>query len=212
MKVLKKLIWFIIFIIIAVVTVVLVYKAIIKFEFADEIKYKNINYMSTDKDICLKFTDKAYSLDDCSGGESVLPFNSSKKCSINYGRGYNSFIFKCGNKINLVKFIEYSFNKVKFTSNKKEYVLVNSSVFSTMEGLNKINFNFVDDKTIKFSKYLNDTLVDEEICNYKYATDESMGLECSRFYGYSSFKIEKYENNSVTIINRGNRIKFTLVN
>ena len=168
--------------------------------------------MSTGKDICLKFTDKSYSLDDCNGGNSVLSFNSSKKCNINYSRGYNSFIIKCGNNINLVKFKEYSFNKVKFSSKKKDYVLVNNSVFSTMEGLNKITFNFVDDKTIKFSKYLNDNLVDEEICNYKYAADESMGLECSRFYGYSSFKIEKYENNSVTIINRGNKIKFSLIN
>ena len=90
--------------IIALATIVLVFKAIIKFEFADEIKYKNINYVSIGKDICLKFTNNSYSLDDCNGGDSVLSFNSNQKCSINYGRGYNSFIFKCGNKINFVKF------------------------------------------------------------------------------------------------------------
>ena len=98
MKILKKLIWFLVFVIIAIIAIVLVFKAIINFEFADEIKYKNINYVSAGKDICLKFTDKSYSLDDCNGGNSSLSFNSSQKCSINYGRGYNSFIFKCGNK------------------------------------------------------------------------------------------------------------------
>ena len=79
-----------------------------------------------------------------------------------------------------------------------------------MEGLQKITFSFVDEDDIKFSKYINNNLVDEEVCHYKYGVDDSMGLECTRFYGYSAFKVEKYDGKSVVIINRGNRITFTL--
>lgn len=213
MRIVTKLIWFVVFIIIAVIAIVVVYKGLLNFEFADDIKYVNINYSSVGKDICLKFSDNDYSLDNCSGGDTLFAFNSSKKCNMHYSKDYNSVIFDCGLcSIKVVKFKEFSFNKIKFSNNNKDYVLINNSVFSTMEGLNKISFTFLDEKTIKFTKYLNDVLTDEEICNYKYGSDESMGLECSRFYGYSSFKLEKFEKNSVTIINRGNRVVFTLDN
>ena len=213
MKFLKKLFWFIIFSVVLVVAIVFTYKVLLKYEFSDEPKYPNINYSSISRDVCLKFNDSSYLLDNCNGGNSSLSFNSSNKCSVHYSRGYNSILFDCGIKnISLVRFNEFSFNKIKFVNKGKEYILINNSVFSTMDGLQKISFNFVDDKNIKFSKYLNDSLVDEEVCKYKYSSDDSFGLECSRFYGYSSFKIVKYDKNNVVFINRGNRITFSLNN
>ena len=157
------------------------------------------------------FNDNSYKLDDCNGGDSDLFFNSSKNCTINYSKAYNSIIFDCGFKnINLVKLKDFNFNSIRFTSKSVDYVLINKSVFSTMEGLQKINFSFVDKDNIKFSKYIDNKLVDEEVCHYKYGVDDSMGLECSRFYGYSAFKVEKYDGKSLIIINRGNKITFTL--
>ena len=196
-----------------IVALVFVYKGIIKFEFSDSIKYKNIMYSNVENNVCLSFDNKSYSLTDCSGGKSELSFNSNDNCKMHYGSGYNSFIFDCGiNNINLVKLDEFSFNKIIFTNKDKEYTLINHSTFSTMDGLQKIDFSFVDLKTIKFSKYIDNNLVDEEVCNYSYGSDESIGLECSRFYGYSAFKIEKYENDKVIIINRGNKVTFTISN
>lgn len=211
MKIVKKLIWFVIFIIIAIIALVLVYKAVLKFEFADSVKYQNIKYANAENNVCLTFSNNGYKLDDCKGGKSELSFDSSNNCKMYYGSGYSSFIFDCGLKnINLVKLKEYSFNKIIFDNKGKEYVLVNNSVFSTMEGLQKIDFTFIGDSQIKFSKHINDQLVDEETCNYTYGSDESFGLECSRFYGYSAFKIEKYDKDKLLVINRGNKITFTL--
>lgn len=211
MKIVKKLIWFIIFVVVAIVAIVVVYKSVLKFEFKDDIKYKNINYSNIDNNICLSFNKNSYKLDDCNGGDSDLSFNSSKGCTVNYNKAYSSIIFDCGYKnINLVKIEDFNFNSIKFTSKSVDYVLINKSVFSTMEGLQKITFSFVDEDDIKFSKYINNNLVDEEVCHYKYGVDDSMGLECTRFYGYSAFKVEKYDGKSVVIINRGNRITFTL--
>ena len=211
MKILKKIIWFFIFVIIAIVALVLVFKGVLKFEFKDSIKFNNINYASTNKDVCLSFSDNGYKLDNCSGGATDFPFDSTKGCTMHYSNAFSSIIFDCGLKnINVVKMQETSFNKIKFTNKDKDYVLINNSTFSTMEGQQKITFNFVDEKNIKFSKYIDNNLVDEEVCGYKYSTDESMGLECSRFYGYSAFKIEKYDKNKLIIINRGSKITFTL--
>ena len=208
MKIVKKLIWFVIFIIVACVAVVFVYKGIIKFQFNDELKYKNARY--EDKDICLTLTDDGYILDDCNGGKTNISFDSSNKCSIDYGKDYSAFIFNCGiRNINLVKLEEYNFNRISFNYKNNMYKLINKSTWSTQEGLAIIKFNFVDDRTIHFSKYLDNKLVDEEDCAYKFRSD-SMGLECHKFYGYSSFVIEKYENNSVTVTNRGSKILFKL--
>ena len=213
MKILKKIIWFVIFVIIAIVALIFVFKAVLKFEFKDSIKYKNINYVSVNKDICLSFNDNGYKLDNCSGGATDFSFDSTKGCTMNYSKGYGSIIFDCGFKnVNVVKMQDISFNKIKFTNKDKDYVLVNNSTFSTMEGQQKITFNFVDEKAIKFSKYIDNNLVDEELCGYKYSSDESMGLECNRFYGYSAFKVEKYDKNKLIIINRGSKITFTLSN
>ena len=211
MKILKKLIWFIIFVVVAIVAIVFVYKAVLKFEFNDNIKYKNINYSNIDNNTCLLFNNSSYKLDNCNGGDSGLSFDSSKNCTINYSKAYSSIIYDCGFKnINLVKMEDFNFNRIKFTSKKKDYVLINKSVFSTMEGLQKITFSFVDEDDIKFSKYMDNNLLDEDVCHYKYGVDDSMGLECSRFYGYSAFKVEKYDGKSLIIINRGNKITFTL--
>ena len=213
LKILRKIIWFIIFVVVAVVAIIFVYKGILKFEFADSVKYQNIKYATVEDNVCLTFNSDGYQLDNCKGGDSEFTFNSNKGCTMHYGKGYNSFIFDCGYKnINLVKLQEFTFNKIRFNNKKKDYVLINKSLFSTLDGQQTITFNFVDEKTIKFSKYINDTLADEEVCAYKYERDESMGLECSRFYGYSSFKIEKYDGNNLIIINRGNKITFTRAN
>lgn len=211
-KILKKFIWFIIFIVVAVLAVYAVYLGIIKFEFSDNVKYTNIKYSSENKDICMIFTDNGYELNDCNGNSSGLGIDSSNNCKLNYSRGYNSFIFDCGLKnINLVKMEEFDFNKIIFKYKKKNYTLINTSTFTTMDGLQKITFNFVDKDNIKFSKYLDNNLVDEETCHYTYSTN-SMGLECQRFYGYSSFIIDSYDNNEVNIVIRGSKTKFVLEN
>lgn len=213
MKILKKLIWFVIFIIVLVVALFGVFMGVKEFEFKDSVKYKNIRYSNIEKNICLTFNNDGYILNNCNGGTSSLKFDSSNNCKMNYGKGYNSIIFDCGiDNINLVKLDEFSFNKIKFRNKDKDYVLINNSTFSTIEGLQKIDFNFVDEKNIKFSKYINNNLVDEEVCSYSYKRDESFGLECNKFYGYSSFKIEKFDNDKVIIINRGNRITFSISN
>ena len=213
MKFLKKFIWFFVFVIVAIVALIAVFIGVKHFEFNDSVKYKNINYSNVEKNVCLSFNNDGYILNNCNGGETDFLFDSSKNCKMNYGKGYSSIIFDCGiGKINLVKIDEFSFNKIKFSNKNKDYVLINNSTFTTMEGLQKIDFSFVDEKNIKFSKYINDNLVDEEVCNYSYGRDESVGLECNRFYGYSSFKIEEYTNDKVIIINRGNKITFNLSN
>ena len=175
-------------------------------EFSDSVKYTNIVY--SNKNICISFYKDNYSLDNCNNNKSDLSFDSKNNCKMYYSKGYNSFIFDCGlNNINVVKMKEFSFNKVKFSYKKSDYELINSSTFTTMDGLQKISFKFVDDKNIKFSKYLDNNLVDEEICPYTY-NSESMGLECKKFYGYSAFIIDKYDKNTVTINNRNNKIVF----
>jgi len=208
MKFLKKIIWFIIFIVVACVAIVFVYKGIIKFQFSDEFKYKNVRYENND--ICFSLNNDGYLLDNCNGEKTNISFDSSNKCSINYSNDYKSFIFNCGIKnLNLIKLNDYNFNKISFNYKNNLYELINKSTWSTKEGLAVIKFNFEDENIIHFSKYLDNKLVDEEKCGYKFRND-SMGLECQKFYGYSSFVIEKYENNSVTITNRGSKIVFNL--
>ena len=106
---------------------------------------------------------------------------------------------------------------VSFTGNKEMMYRANFQLHTAIRILKPIaHFKaasaedmYEEVKKIDWSKYLDNKLVDEEDCAYKFRSD-SMGLECHKFYGYSSFVIDKYENNSVTVTNRGSKILFKL--
>ena len=211
-KILKKIIWFIIFVVVLILAIYFAYLGILKFEFSDPIKFQDITYSDEDNSICLKFTKDNYVLDNCNGSKTNLKFDSSNKCNMFYGKGFNSLVFDCGllDK-SLVRLNEFNFNKIKFKNENKKYDLLNKSIFEITNNNEKITFNFVDSKKIKFVKYnkSNNTIIEEETCPYKYEYN-SINIKCKNFYRNTSFQIDNYKNGELVIANDTNKLIFNL--